>query len=119
MVCYLIIQLPYQNTTKRNIFRDIHYINFSSEEYYNIKNNKMNIHPTIGGGGQPSFWSKHNPLPSLNQNNILDAFEEFKQSDNCLVFLFIVLEREKNRQEVSERSYSEPVVREIEGAKCR
>jgi hypothetical protein len=96
----------------------------------NISPTKEFVPHYVGGGGQPTYpvsknyarvemmkhipWGKHNPLPEMNDTNILNLFEEFRKSDHCPVSVNIALERAKNKIEMRKKGYKEPIAEEVE-----
>ena len=115
------------NNRNRHLEKSLH-------EYFRMT---KNISPTkefvphyVGGGGQPTYpvsknyarvemmkhipWGKHNPLPEMNDTNILNLFEEFRKSDHCPVSVNIALERAKNKIEMRKKGYKEPIAEEVE-----
>ena len=123
----------YKTLLSKYINRNMH-LEKSLHEYFHMT---KNISPTkefvphyVGGGGQPTYpvsknyarvemmkhipWGKHNPLPDMNDTNILNLFEEFRKSDHCPVSVNIALERAKNRIEMRKKGYKEPIAEEVE-----
>jgi hypothetical protein len=50
-----------------------------------------------------------NPLPEMNDTNILDIFEEFNKSDHCPISVNIALERVKHKLEMHRKGFKEPI----------
>jgi hypothetical protein len=59
-------------------------------------------------------WSKTNPLPDMNDANVLNLFEEFRKSDHCPVSVNIALEFFQPRLEMHIKGFTEPIAEEIE-----
>ncbi len=107
-------------------------------QFYHITKNghiptnirKICVPHYVGGGGQPTYsvskkyarvemlkhitWSKDMQLPEMNDDNILDLFEEFRKSSNFPLSVDIPLERIKTRIEMHWKGYCATVIEEIE-----
>lgn len=117
------------NTRSEHLEKSLH------EYFHLVKNGKGGnqkefVPHYVGGGGQPTYpislnyarvellkhrpWSKYYPLPTLTDDNTLNIFEEFRNSDQCPLSVNIALERVKNRKERQKRGYVEPTSEDVE-----
>ena len=123
----------YKTLISRYNTRTMH-LDKSLHEYFHITKNhnpkKEFVPHYVGGGGQPTYpvsknyarvemlkhipWSKTNPLPEMNDTNILEIFEEFRRSDHCPISVNIALERAKHKIEMRKKGFKEPIGEEIE-----
>lgn len=118
---------------KRNIHLDksLHQFFHLTKNTHTRSTSKKEFVPHyVGGGGQPTYpvsrkfarveilkhmpWSKNNPLPDINETNVIEQFEEFRKSEHCPVSVLIALERAKNRVEMKKKGYTEPTTEDIE-----
>ncbi len=123
------------NTRTTHLDKSLHQFYHVIKNSHKHTNTKKELVPHyVGGGGQPTYpvskkyaqvemlkhipWSKDVSLPEMNDDNILDLFEDFRKSPNCPSSVNISLERIKNRIEMRKKGCTEPIAEEIEESQC-